>query len=162
MAEDNKTEKNLQLQKKNQNKDYIATVGRRREAVARVRLYKNIKEGLMFGGFPVKKGEILVNKMPIEKYFSGEVAKVLYIQPFQITNTLGKFATTIVVSGGGKKGQLMASIHAISRALSLFDTDKLRKILKKKGLLTRDSRIRERRKVGMGGKARRKKQSPKR
>ncbi|MDP3988533.1 MAG: 30S ribosomal protein S9 [Candidatus Levybacteria bacterium] len=143
-------------------KEYIATVGRRRDAVARVRLYATVKEGLMFGGEAVTKGMILVNEIPAEKYFSGEVAKVSFMEPFRVTNTIGRFAVTVKVSGGGKAGQLGAFIHGASRALSVFDTEKFRKILKKKGFLTRDSRTRERRKVGTGGKARRKKQSPKR
>ncbi len=64
--------------------------------------------------------------------------------------------------GGGSKGQLGATVHGIARALSKLDTETLRPPLKKAGLLTRDPRKRERRKVGMGGKARRKRQSPKR
>ncbi|RJQ38738.1 30S ribosomal protein S9 [Candidatus Microgenomates bacterium] len=142
-------------------KNYIATVGRRKNAVARVRLYDGVSE-VLFGEQPVKKGEVFVNSMLAEKYFGSEVAKVSFMEPFRITNTLNKFIATIKVAGGGKAGQLDAVIHGISRGLSTFDTEKYRKILKKKGFLTRDSRIRERRKVGTGGKARRAKQSPKR
>lgn len=144
------------------NKDFVFAVGRRREAVARVRLYPSVSQGLMFGEQEVKKGELYVNKMPIEKYFGGEVSKASYIEPFKTTNSLGKFAVTIAVAGGGKGGQLEAAVHGISRALSAYDKERFRKILKKKGLLTRDARTRERRKVGTGGKARRAKQSPKR
>lgn len=158
-----KTEENTTVKNdKKTNKNYIRAVGRRREAVARVRLYPSIKEGVMFGEQEVKKGELYVNKLPIEKYFPGVLAKVSYLEPFRITNTLGKFAATIQVSGGGKEGQLEAVVHGLSQALSAYDLEKFRKILKKKGFLTRDARIRERRKVGTGGKARRKKQSPKR
>ncbi|MDP3726884.1 MAG: 30S ribosomal protein S9 [bacterium] len=143
-------------------KDYIFAVGRRKEAVARVRLYKDTNNGVMWGEKKVKKGEILVNEKPIGEYFSGEVAKVLYTEPFLITNTLNKYGVTVKVRGGGNKGQLDAAIHGIARALQLLDKEKFRPILKKKGFLTRDARVRERRKVGTGGKARRKKQSPKR
>ena len=75
---------------------------------------------------------------------------------------MGKYYVTVKVVGGGKKGQLGATVHGIARALAKLDADTLRAPLKKAGLLTRDSRVRERRKVGTGGKARRKKQSPKR
>jgi len=148
--------------KKEVTQKYIPSVGRRREAVARVRLYPEAKNGVMLGDQIVKKGEIFVNKRPIDNYFTDSVEKATYLEPFRATNTLGKFAMTIMVAGGGKAGQLAAVIHGIARALSTYDSEKYRKILKKKGLLRRDARTRERRKVGMGGKARRKKQSPKR
>lgn len=131
------------------NSKFIFAVGRRKEAVARVRLCKG-------------KGEIIVNNQPIEEYFPGVMAKKLYTTPFEITQTEGKYYATVKVEGGGKSGQLGAVIHGFSRALAQADSEKLRPLLKKQGLLTRDSRTRERRKVGMGGKARRKKQSPKR
>jgi len=86
----------------------------------------------------------------------------VYTKPFELTETVGKYYATIKVGGGGKSGQLGAVIHGLSRAFSLVDPEKFRPILKKQKLLTRDSREKERRKVGMGGKARRKKQSPKR
>lgn len=148
--------------KKEVTQKYIPAVGRRREAVARVRLYPDAKNGVILGDQIVKKGEIFVNRGPIEHYFTDLVEKATYLEPFRATNTLGKFAMTIMVAGGGKAGQLAAVIHGIARALSTYDSEKYRKILKKKGLLRRDARTRERRKVGMGGKARRKKQSPKR
>lgn len=164
MARSKKTEKIIEEIKNNKKskKDYIAVVGRRKNAVARVRLYQNLKEDLFFGEQKVEKGKIYINKMPIEKYFSGEVAKAIYLEPFRVTNTLGKFTVTIQAAGGGKGGQLDAAVHGLARALSTLDAEKYRKILKKKGMLTRDSRVRERRKVGTGGKARREKQSPKR
>lgn len=167
MAKVKKTEESKETKvevstgKKN-NKDVILAVGRRREAVARIRLYPSVKAGVMFGDQQVQKGELYVNKIPIEKYFGGEITKVSYLEPLRATNTLGKFAATIVVSGGGKSGQLTAVVHGLSRALAAYDLENFRKILKKKGFLTRDARTRERRKVGTGGKARRKKQSPKR
>lgn len=140
---------------------YIHAVGRRREAVARVRLYPDAKD-VSWGEQQIKKGEIFVNGKPITEYFSGHVAKTIYQKPFQAIGGEGKFIVTVVVSGGGKNGQLAAVVHGIARALSLHDKEKFRPLLKKKGLLTRDSRAKERRKVGTGGKARRKKQSPKR
>ena len=149
-------------EKKEVKQDYIHAVGRRKEAIARVRLYENVKAGLSWGDLVVKKGDIIVNGLPIEKYFSGEITKVQYAEPLRATNTLGKYAITIRVIGGGMYGQLDAVILAISRALSKLDREKFRPILKKKGFLTTDARVRERRKVGMGGKSRRKRQSPKR
>lgn len=128
---------------------FIQTVGRRKEAIARIRLYSG-------------KGESIVNNRPISQYFPGEMAKVVYGRPFEETGTLGKYYVTAKIVGGGKTGQLEAFVHGLSRALALTDRENFRPLLKKKGLLTRDARIRERRKVGTGGKARRKKQSPKR
>lgn len=147
---------------KNNKKEYIVAVGRRREAVARVRLYPDLKEDMLWGETPVKKGEIFVNKKPIEQYFSLPSEQVSYKEPLRVTNTLNKYTMTIIVNGGGQSGQLGAVIHGISRVLIKVDSEKFRPILKKKGFLTRDSRTRERRKVGTGGKARRAKQSPKR
>lgn len=129
---------------------FYQAVGRRKEATARVRLY--------VGG----NGEIIVNDLPVEKYFPGEVAKIAYLRPFQLTETLGRFKVTVKVEGSGKSGQLGAVIHGIARALEKIDKEKYRPILKKAGLLTRDPRAKERRKAGFAGKARAKKQSPKR
>lgn len=144
-------------------KDYVYATGRRKEAVARVRLYKSVKEGLLFGQTPVKKGEILVNEKLIADYFGGDVSKHLYSEPLRITNAHQQnFTFTIKVIGGGPAGQLQAVIKGIANALDVLDSEKFRPILKKKGLLARDARVRQRRKVGMGGKSRRKKQSPKR
>lgn len=144
------------------NKDFMYAVGRRKSAVARVRLYKTIKAGLVWGEEKIEKGKVLVNKKPVGEYFSGEVMTSFYKEPFVATNTLDKYGVTIRVMGGGLKGQLDAAILGISRALSEIDVEKFRPILKKKGMLTRDARIRQRRTVGTGGKARRQKQSPKR
>lgn len=143
------------------NKNYHSTVGRRKGAVARLRLYKDLKESLSIGEELVKKGDIFVNGKRIEDYFRGIIARATYEEPFRITNTLDKFTITVKITGGGQKGQVEAFIHALSRALASID-EKSKQILKKKGFLTRDARVRERRKVGMGGKSRRKKQSPKR
>ncbi len=129
--------------------DYTYAVGRRRSASARVRLFKG-------------RSSSQINNAPIEEYFPGEVAKDYYTRPFKLTETLGKYYVTVRVVGGGKRGQLGATVHGIARTLAKLDAEKFRAPLKKAGLLTRDSRVRERRKVGTGGKARRKKQSPKR
>lgn len=120
---------------------YTFAVGRRKSASARVRLYKGA-------------GENTVN---------GKKAVGLFLdKPFKLTDTLGKFFFSAKVAGGGVEGQMEAIIHGLSRALVKLDSDKFRPILKKAGLLTRDARTRLRRMVGTGGKARRKKQSPKR
>lgn len=140
-------------------KDYIFAVGRRKEAVARVRLYQ--VDNVPWNGVVVNKGDIFVNKKRADEYF-GKMAVKIYREPFRITNTEKKFAVTVKVEGGGKEGQLDAAVLGIARALDKLDREKFRPILKKKSFLTRDPRVRERRKVGMGGKARRRKQSPKR
>ncbi len=129
--------------------DYDYGVGRRKEASARVRLYHG-------------KAESSVNGMPMAKYFEGAVAQKALAKPFGATETSDKYYFTSHVSGGGKQSQLSAVVLGIARALLKVSSDKNRVPLKKLGLLTRDSRIRQRRMVGMGGKSRRKKQSPKR
>lgn len=144
----------------NGKKDFVFAVGRRKAAVARVRLYTSRE--VVWGELVAKKGDILVNGKHITEYFPGDVAKSIYSQPFALTGGLDKFIATVNIVGGGPSGQIDALVHGLSRALSLHDTEKFRPVLKKKGLLTRDARIRQRRKVGMGGKSRRKKQSPKR
>lgn len=143
------------------NKEYKFAVGKRKSAVARIRLYQTVKAGLMIGEKAVKKGDVFVNGETIEEHFKDKVSKAIYEEPLKITNNLGKYALTIKVSGGGTKSQLEAIVHAVSRVLSQID-EKNKQILRKNGFLTRDARVRERRKVGMGGKARRKMQSPKR
>ncbi len=130
-------------------KSYTFAVGRRKTAVARVRLFRG-------------KKEILVNDKPIAKYFPGEAAKTEYLKPFVITDTLGKYYATIKVEGSGKNGQLGAVVHGLARALDKENPQLYHSCLKKAGLLTRDSRAKERRKPGQMGKARKKKQSPKR
>lgn len=145
-----KSEKKSASQKKIK---YYEAVGRRKTATARVRLYLLGKKD---------KREIIVNDKPIEEYFPGKIAKTIYIEPFRTTNTLNRFKTKIKVSGSGKKAQLEAVIHGLSRALVRFDEEKFRQILRKKGFLTRDARAKERRKPGLAQKARKRKQSPKR
>ncbi len=129
--------------------NYTYAVGRRRSAVARVRLFRG-------------KGENTVNGKPMSQYFPGIINKDKWSKPFKVTETTGKYYVSVKVVGGGKNGQLEAVVHGISRTLAKVKEDMYRKPLKKEGLLTRDARVRERRKVGTGGRARRKKQSPKR
>ncbi|MBA3723657.1 MAG: 30S ribosomal protein S9 [Candidatus Levybacteria bacterium] len=148
---------------RNAKKEYVFAVGRRKESVARVRLYETVKADLAWGEVAVKKGDMIVNEKPIAEYFSGEVSRHQYTEPLRITNAHQlNFTFTIKVAGGGPSGQLQAAIAGISNALNKLDPEKYRALLKKKGFLTRDARIRERRSVGTGGKSRRKKQSPKR
>ncbi len=147
---------------KNKKKDFIYAIGRRREAVARVRLYEHIKDSLTWNDSPIKKGDILVNGKLINEIYSDTLRRHIYSEPFRITNTANKYTFTIKVDGGGLSGQLAAIVSGISNALALVEDKKYRGVLKSKGFLTHDARVRERRKVGTGGKARRKRQSPKR
>ncbi len=142
-------------------KDFMFGVGRRRAAVARVRIYSRVPDGLKFGEYVVKKGDNVVNGRNISEYFSGEASKATYEEPLKITNSLNKYAITARIQGGGPQSQLGAYVLGVSRSLAAID-EVSKPILRKNGLLTRDPRVRERRKVGMGGKSRRKKQSPKR
>lgn len=138
------------MKAKSKNKEkYIYAVGRRKSSSARIRLFKG-------------KGESLVNEKPLKVYFPGKISEVFLTQPFKVANCLGEYFYTAKVFGGGKEGQRDAVVHGISRALSKESPDKFKKLLRKAGLLTRDARERQRRMVGTGGKARRKKQSPKR
>lgn len=139
-------------------KDYIFAIGRRKESVARVRLYHN---STTWDGIAVSKGDIFVNKKKALEYF-GEQAVKVYGEPLRVTNTENKFTITVKAEGGGKAGQLDAVVLGIARALDKLDKERFHSILRKKGFLTRDPRARQRRKVGMGGKSRRRKQSPKR
>lgn len=129
-------------------KNDTAAVGRRKEAVARVRL-------------SLGNGQIIVNGKPIVEYFAGPILQKIYSQPLEITKTLGKYAISAKVAGGGRAAQLDAVVFGIARALDKQDTT-LRPVLKKAGFLTRDARVKERRKYGNAQKARAKKQSPKR
>lgn len=149
--------------KKSQTIKYIEGIGKRRTAIARVRIYDVEKEGFVqVEGNKIKAGEIVVNNKFIEKIYNTEVSKNIYLKPLVKTATLDKFAVSVHLNGGGFRGQIEAIAHGISKALLHVDESKYRSLLKAEGLLKRDPRIKERRKVGTGGKARRKKQSPKR
>ncbi len=148
---------------------YYESVGRRRESVARVRLYivGKDKTAMVKGEkekekMKVKAGEIMVNGIEYGKKFNSLHERAALLAPLKLTGTADRFAISIHIEGGGRKGQLEASVHGLSRALNSADMDEFRPLLKKNGFLRRDPRIRERRKVGTGGKARRQKQSPKR
>ena len=148
--------------KKNQKRDYVFAVGRRREAVARVRLYESVRADMAWDTVTINKGDILVNKKAIADYFPGDSNRFKYTEPLRVANAQNKYTITISVAGGGQSGQLDAVVAGLANALAKADKDSFRPALKKQGFLTRDARIRERRKVGTGGKARRAKQSPKR
>ena len=110
--------------------------GRRKTSVARVYLTSG-------------KGDITINKKSIDEYFGLETLKVTVRQPLAETNTLDKFDINVTVKGGGTTGQAGAIRHGISRALLEVDSDEYRPLLKKAGFLTRDSRIKERKKYGL-------------
>lgn len=137
-------------------KSFYYAVGRRKTATARVRLYKSAT-------VPGIEGEhqLIVNGKPAEVYFPGEINKGIYRAPFIKADVLQKVSASVKVEGSGKAGQLGATVHGIARALVVFD-EKLKSVMRDAGFLTRDSRAKERRKAGKGGKARRSKQSPKR
>lgn len=115
--------------------------GKRKNAVARVRLQPGT-------------GEIVINKRPLEQYFPRELQRVKILQPFHVTGTIGKFNASVNVKGGGEVGQAGAVRHGIAKALLLVDPAN-RPNLKKQGLLTRDSRVKERKKYGQKGARRR-------
>ena len=151
------------MPKKTADLQYYEAIGKRKSAVARVRLYKVAKgQSVSIGQVKAKSGEILVNQEPITAIFSSHWEKTKYLEPLQLTGCEDKFAISIIVRGGGKHSQLEALVHGLSRSLEKVDKETFRPVLKKGGFLKRDARVRERRKVGRGGKARRQKQSPKR
>jgi small subunit ribosomal protein S9 len=115
----------------------LHSVGKRKSAVARVWM----KPG---------KGTITVNRKPIEEYMRRETDRILIRQPLTITDNLEKYDISVTVRGGGISGQAGAIRHAISRALANLSPE-LRLPLKKAALLTRDARVRERKKYGMRG-----------
>jgi small subunit ribosomal protein S9 len=121
--------------------------GRRKSAVARV----FIKSG---------KGAFVVNGKPVDQFFSRETGRMIVRQPLELTNNLESFDIMVSVMGGGESGQAGAVRHGITRALIDFDGE-LKPTLKKAGLVTRDAREVERKKVGLR-KARRRKQFSKR
>jgi len=126
---------------------YNYGTGRRKSAVARV----FIKAG---------KGDIVINDKPIDVFFSRETGRMVVRQPLNLTDTLGQFDIMVNVSGGGESGQAGAVRHGITRALIDYNAD-FKPVLKAAGLVTRDAREVERKKVGLR-KARRRKQFSKR
>lgn len=126
----------------------FSMVGRRKEAVARVRIFPG-------------QGQIIVNNKPISEIFRGQNYQKIYQYPFELTKTLNKYTASVKVRGGGTMSQLSAIVHGLSRGLAKISAES-RVNLKKQGLLTRDARVKERRKYGLAHKARAQKQSPKR
>ena len=118
-------------------KPYFYGTGRRKHSVARVRMYPGT-------------GKITINGRDIDEYFGLETLKLIVRQPMEITNTLGRFDIVCTVAGGGVTGQAGAIRHGITRAL-LQNGDEMRPILKKAGYLTRDPRMKERKKYGLKG-----------
>ena len=115
---------------------YMYGTGRRKSSVARVRVYPN------------GSGNITINGRDIEEYFGLETLKMVVRQPLNETNTLGKVDIVATVEGGGVSGQAGALRHGISRALLLVNPE-FRPLLKKAGFLTRDPRMKERKKYGL-------------
>ncbi|VVA43877.1 30S ribosomal protein S9 [Candidatus Roizmanbacteria bacterium] len=151
------------MAKKIKNLTYYEAVGRRKQSVARVRLYLMKKAAeVLVGKSKIKAGEIYINGKNIDESSFKAYKKKFLSVPLTLTKNESRFAVSIIVSGGGTTGQLDAMVHGISRALLVVDSEAYRTILKTSGLLTRDPRKKETRKVGTGGKARRMKQSPKR
>ena len=116
-------------------KPYFYGTGRRKKSVARVRLYPGT-------------GVITLNKRDVDDYFGLETLKLIVRQPFAVTSTEGKFDIECSVVGGGVSGQAGAVRHGVARALLQFNAD-LKPALKKAGLLTRDPRMKERKKYGL-------------
>ena len=115
---------------------YFYGTGRRKSSVARVRVYPN------------GTGAITINGRDIDDYFGLDTLKLLVRQPLELTETVGAFDIICTVTGGGVTGQAGAIRHGVSRALLQYN-EELRPVLKKAGLLTRDPRMKERKKYGL-------------
>ena len=115
---------------------YFYGTGRRKESVARVRVYAGT-------------GKIIINDRDIDDYFGLDTLKLIVRQPLTLTETTEKFDIICRVNGGGVSGQAGAIRHGLSRALLQYDTENLRGKLKKAGFLTRDPRMKERKKYGL-------------
>lgn len=115
---------------------YYAT-GKRKTTVARVWLRPG-------------EGKIEVNKRTFDDYFPRETLRMIIMQPLELTNTVGQFNVHVNVKGGGMSGQAGAVRHGISKALLLYN-EKYRDVLKKAGFITRDPRVKERKKYGRRG-----------
>ncbi len=117
------------------NQQYYAGTGRRKSAVARVRLTPGT-------------GAVVINGRPLEEVFNRPIHQTLVLKPFRVTENQDKFNAQIKVAGGGISGWAGAIAHGIARALVHLD-ENLRKPLRQNGLLTRDSRVKERKKYGL-------------
>ena len=118
-----------------ESKPYFYGTGRRKKSVARVRVYAGT-------------GSVKINDRDIDDYFGLETLKLIVRQPLALTETEGKFDIVCTVQGGGVTGQAGAIRHGLSRALLQYDAE-LRPALKKAGFLTRDPRMKERKKYGL-------------
>ena len=118
-------------------KPYFYGTGRRKSSVARVRVYNGT-------------GKITINGRDIDDYFGLETLKLIVNQPLELTETVGKFDIVCNVTGGGVTGQAGAIRHGLSRAVLQYN-EELRPALKKAGFLTRDPRMKERKKPGLKG-----------
>ena len=116
-------------------KPYFYGTGRRKKSVARVRLYPGT-------------GVVTINGRGIDEYFGLETMKYIVNQPFGVTDTVGKFDVVVNVCGGGFSGQAGAIRHGVARALLSAD-ENYKPLLKKAGFLTRDPRMKERKKYGL-------------
>ena len=116
-------------------KAYFYGTGRRKHSVARVRLYPGT-------------GKITINDRDIDDYFGLETLKLIVRQPLELTDTVGRFDVIARVAGGGVTGQAGAMRHGVARALLVYSGE-LRPALKKAGFLTRDPRMKERKKYGL-------------
>ncbi len=116
---------------------YHYGTGRRKHSVARVRIYPN------------GTGKITINGRDIDDYFGLDTLKLIVRQPMELTGTTAQFDIETTVAGGGVTGQAGAIRHGISRALCQYNAEELRPILKKAGFLTRDPRMKERKKYGL-------------
>ena len=117
-------------------KEQYYGTGRRKSSVARVRLVPG-------------KGSVTINGRDIDEYFGLDTLKVIVRQPLELTSTTAKFDVIAKVEGGGFTGQAGAIRHGIARALLEVDADAFRATLKQAGFLTRDSRMKERKKYGL-------------
>ncbi len=122
---------------------YFSAVGRRKESVARVRLFTKKSSDTTDG----EKALVQVNGKDYTQYFSDVNLQNVVESPLKKLKSMNRFKATVLVKGGGSRGQADAVKHGIARALVLFDLN-FRKKLKKSGLLTRDPRVKERRKYG--------------
>ena len=116
--------------------EFYYGTGRRKKSVARVRLIPG-------------KGEIKINGRSLDDYFGLETLKVIVKQPLAVTNTEGRYDVIANVVGGGFTGQAGAIRHGVARALLEVDSEAYRPLLKKAGFLTRDPRMKERKKYGL-------------
>jgi small subunit ribosomal protein S9 len=118
--------------------EQVYATGKRKSAIARIWLRRG-------------KGRFAINDMTLDDYFNRETQRMIVKQPMRLTKNLNDFDVTATVKGGGKSAQADAVKHGISKALVSFNEEEYRSALKKAGFLTRDARIKERKKYGQRG-----------